>query len=78
MTTADTHAPTPDSPAPAGAGGPPLAASAPDTHAGPPADSHDEHAVHTYESGLSEGNARVPMWLATAFLSIQSFVNSAD
>ncbi len=67
MTTADAHAQTPDSPAAAGAAG-----AAPDATT-PLPESHDEHAVHTYESGLSEGNARVPIWLATVFVSLVAF-----
>jgi uncharacterized protein YqgC (DUF456 family) len=38
------------------------------------ADAHDEHHVHVYEhSGLREGNARVPLWLLVAIVSLFGF-----
>lgn len=34
---------------------------------------HGPDHVHAYDFGISEGNARVPRWLAVAFLSLLAF-----
>jgi hypothetical protein len=48
----------------------PVPTTASATHADAP---HDEHHVHVYESGISEGNARVPWWLTAVILSLLAF-----
>ena len=38
------------------------------------AEAHDEHHVHVYEtSGIAEGNARVPIWVTAAIVSLFAF-----
>lgn len=35
---------------------------------------HDEHHVHVYEtSGIAEGNARVPIWVTAAIVTLFAF-----
>lgn len=36
-------------------------------------DAHGPDHVHTYDSGIAEGNARVPRWLVAAIFSLFAF-----